>query len=175
MAIYSAQSVMYGTNNFQHLASVSEQKKRQLLGVPSPIFACIGKQPFLLLCVAQRQHYSVSEKKEFSFFRLSSQDCLQMAAVCCCFRSSFYSRIFDVFGDMLLVHFYSLGFWKSFVKEFMGPKKYLNYLYNRRCCDQTPPRQRSTDPKPVCHFDPLLMEIDVSYRAFRQEPIQLLK
>ena len=51
----------------------------------------------------------------------------------------------------------------------------LNYLYNRRCCDQTPPRQRPTDPKTVCHFDPLLMEIDVSYRAFRQEPIQLLK
>ena len=43
---------------------------------------------------------------------------------------------------------------------------HLNYLYNRGHCLQTPPRQRNTDPKPVCHFDPLLMEIDVSYRAF---------
>ena len=40
------------------------------------------------------------------------------------------------------------------------------YLYNRGHCIQTPPRQRSADPNPVCHFDPLLMEIDVSYRAF---------
>ena len=30
---------------------------------------------------------------------------------------------------------------------------YLNYLYNRERCIQTPPRQRSTVPKPVCHFD----------------------
>ena len=43
---------------------------------------------------------------------------------------------------------------------------YLNYLYNRGRCLQTPPRQRSTDPKPVCHFDPQLMKIDVSYRVF---------
>ena len=42
----------------------------------------------------------------------------------------------------------------------------LNYLYNRGCYIQTPPRQSSTDPKPVCHFDPLLMVIDVGYRAF---------
>ena len=77
-----------------------------------------------MLCGVETTKFC-QRKKEFSFFRLSSQDCLQMAAVCCCFRSSFYSRIFDVFGDMLLVHFYSLGFWKSFVKEFMGPKKYL--------------------------------------------------
>ena len=43
---------------------------------------------------------------------------------------------------------------------------YLNYLYNRGHCIQIPLRQKSTDPKPVCHFDLLLMEIDVSYRAF---------
>ena len=48
----------------------------------------------------------------------------------------------------------------------LADSTHLNYLYNRGCCLQTPPRQRSTDPKPVCHFDPLLMEIDVSYRAF---------
>ena len=42
----------------------------------------------------------------------------------------------------------------------------LNYLYNWGRRIETPPRQRSTDTKPVFHFDPLLMEIDVSYRAF---------
>ena len=42
----------------------------------------------------------------------------------------------------------------------------LHYLYNWGRCIQTPPGQRSTDSKPVCHFDPLLMEIDVSYMAF---------
>ena len=52
---------------------------------------------------------------------------------------------------------------------------YLNYLYNWGRCIQTPPRQWSTDPKPVCHFDPLLMEIDVSYTAFGLVVNQLLK
>ena len=33
----------------------------------------------------------------------------------------------------------------------------LNYLYKRRRCNKTPPRQRSTDPKPVCHFDPMMV------------------
>ena len=42
----------------------------------------------------------------------------------------------------------------------------LNYLYNWRRCIQTLPRQSSTDPDPVCHFDPLLMQINVSYGAF---------
>ena len=48
------------------------------------------------------------------------------------------------------------------------PKKRLNLnsLYMQRRCTPTPPRQSATDPKPVCHFDPLLIQIKVSYRAF---------
>ena len=50
--------------------------------------------------------------------------------------------------------------------KFTSMLGYLNYLYIRGRCLQTPQRQRSTDPKHVCHFDPLDMEIDVSDRAF---------
>ena len=41
-----------------------------------------------------------------------------------------------------------------------------NYLYNWQRCDQTPPRRSEIDLKFICHFDPLLMQIDVSHRAF---------
>ena len=52
--------------------------------------------------------------------------------------------------------------------------KYLNYLYNRGHCIQTPPRHRSTDPKPVCHSGPLLMEIDVSLIGIKSGKVDFL-
>ena len=51
-------------------------------------------------------------------------------------------------------------------RDWKNKSSNLNYLYNWGRCIQTPPSQRSTDPKPVCHFDPQLMQIHVSYRAF---------
>ena len=54
------------------------------------------------------------------------------------------------------------------VQESMWPAFLLlfNYLYNWGRCDQTPPRRSDTDSKSICHFDPLLMQIEVSYWAF---------
>ena len=79
-----------------------------------------------------------------------------------------------LFGIFTLISQCTALQWKQLIKEPSINEVYkiegglvsnLNYLYKRRRCDQTPPRQRSTDPKPVCHFDPLLME-DISYKAF---------
>ena len=48
----------------------------------------------------------------------------------------------------------------------LGIWELSNYLYNWRRCGQTPPRRSDTYPKSICHFEPLLMQTDVSYRAF---------
>ena len=50
-----------------------------------------------------------------------------------------------------------LKYWQAYLS---------NYLYNWGHCDQTHPRRSDTDSKSICHFDPLLMQIEVSYMAF---------
>ena len=88
----------------------SQSKKEATAGCPHHDFCMHRKIAFFAAVRGAETTKFCQRKKRVQFFQTQFTRLPPDGSCVLLFQIEFFSRVFNVFGDMLLVHFYSLGF-----------------------------------------------------------------